>query len=204
MYYHTPPCPFQTSTFILYDLTVGSFKKGRSNGYWALFFKKVYVPIFELFQKLCELFPCIVKLPAAPLEKNTVKVMQFRLDEKNRKPPRARNVTTFFFCLALTYCVLQVCRLACMCLCVSLTPRWWAGVRKHVGDTLDFSQFLVFSCKPLLSAMWHLCASTPAICINSGAASPSKNTHTCTPTALLLSLQRGLQRLLFGYWLFVV
>lgn len=33
------------------------------------FFKKVYVPIFELFQKLCELFPCIVKLPAAPLEK---------------------------------------------------------------------------------------------------------------------------------------
>lgn len=31
--------------------------------------KKVYVPIFELFQKLCELFPCIVKLPAAPLEK---------------------------------------------------------------------------------------------------------------------------------------
>lgn len=89
MYYHTPPCPFQTSTFILYDLTVGSFKKGRSNGYWALFLKKVYVPIFELFQKLCELFPCIVKLPAAPLEKNTVKVMQFRLDEKNRKPPRA-------------------------------------------------------------------------------------------------------------------
>lgn len=33
------------------------------------FLKKVYVPIFELFQKLCELFPCIVKLPAAPLEK---------------------------------------------------------------------------------------------------------------------------------------
>lgn len=148
---------------------------------WLYLKKKVHVPIFELFQKLCELFPCIVKLPAAPLEKkNTVKVMQFRSGEKNGKPPRARNVTTFFFCLALTYCVLQVCRLACVCLCVSLTPRWWAGVRKHVGDTLDFSQFLVFSCKSLLSAMWHLCASTPAICINSGAASTSKNTHTCT------------------------
>lgn len=59
---------FKCLKFIVYDLTVGSFKKGKSNGYWALF-KKVYVPIFELFQKLCELFPCIVKLPAAPLEK---------------------------------------------------------------------------------------------------------------------------------------
>lgn len=204
MYYHTPPCPFQTSKLILYDLTVGSFKKEKSNGYWALFKKKCMCPFLNYFRNYVNYFLVLLSYLLHPWKKNTVKVMQFRLDEKNGKPPRARNVTTFFFCLALTYCVLQVCRLACMCLCVSLTPRWWAGVRKHVGDTLDFSQFLVFSCKPLLSAMWHLCASTPAICINSGAASPSKNTHTCTPTALLLSLQRGLQRLLFGYWLFVV
>lgn len=127
--------------------------------------------------------------------------MQFRLDEKNRKPPQARNVTTFFFCLALTYCVLQVCRLACMCLCVSLTPRWWAGVRKHVGDTLDFSQFLVFSCKPLLSAMWHLCASTPAICINSGAASPSKNTHMHSDCTVIVTSARAAKAAL---WLLII
>lgn len=149
----------------------------------------------------CELFPCVVKLPAAPLEKKILS-KQCNLGQMRRMESHHEHETLLLYSSLLlwpTVC-LQVCRLALVCLCV----RWWAGVREHVGDTLVFSQFLVFSCKPLLSAMWHLCASTPAICINSGAAGPSKNTHTCTPTALLLSPQRGLRRLLFGYWLFVV
>lgn len=72
----------------------------------GLYLKKCMCPFLNYFKNYVNYFLVLLSYLLHPWKKNTVKVMQFRSDEKNGKPPRARNVTTFFFCLALTYCVL--------------------------------------------------------------------------------------------------
>lgn len=60
---------FKRLKFILYDLTVGSFKKGKSNGYWASFKKKCMCPFLNYFKNYVNYFLVLLSYLLHPWKK---------------------------------------------------------------------------------------------------------------------------------------